>query len=233
MHSHSILLAIGDDGQRHALAAHLDADGHSVHGAATAAATTTKLAAQAIDVLVLGPLEHAATATGLLRALRAGTLHTRAHPGQPVVTLGGTDELSTLRAYEAGSDHHVAAGTAYLVLRSILAAVARRAASELTSRHLHVGELHIDTAARTADVAGTPVHLSRIEFELLRQLASDPQRVFTKQQLMRSVWGRGDIGRTRTLDSHAARLRHHLQAAGGHGLVVNRWGVGYHLTAAS
>jgi DNA-binding response OmpR family regulator len=118
----------------------------------------------------------------------------------------------------------------YLIVRAVLAAVARRTNSELTSRHLQIGDLHIDTAARTADIAGTPVCLSRIEFELLCQLASDPQRVFTKQQLMRTVWGRDSDGRTRTLDSHACRLRHRLKAAGGDGLVLARWGVGYHLT---
>jgi DNA-binding response OmpR family regulator len=228
--SQTILVAIADAHQRNHLAGQLDADGHTVHSADSAAATTSKLAVAAIDALVLGPLEQVATAPGLVRDLRAGTLHTRVHPAQPVITLGDTDDLATLRAYDAGSDHHLALDVHYLVLRAVLTAIARRTSNELTSRHLQIGELHIDTAARTADIDGTPVSLSRTEFELLRQLASDPQRVFTKQQLMRAVWGRDGDGRTRTLDSHACRLRHHLEAAGGHGLVIARWGVGYHLT---
>jgi DNA-binding response OmpR family regulator len=56
-------------------------------------------------------------------------------------------------------------------------------------------------------------------------------RVFTREELMRTVWGWGDAGaqlRTRTLDTHAARLRHKL-SAGGASFVVNVWGVGYRL----
>jgi DNA-binding response OmpR family regulator len=223
MHSQTILVALADNDRRDTLAAQLDADGHTVHTADSATTTCTKLTAHAIDVLVLGELEHAATATGLLRDLRAGTLSSRTHPAQPVVTIGATDELATLRAYEAGSDHHVAADTAYLVLRAILAALTRCAAADLARRHVRVGDLHIDTAARTTRIAGTTIHLSRTEYGLLCQLASDPQRVFTKQQLMRTVWGHEAIGRTRTLDSHACRLRAKL----GTSYVVNVWGVGY------
>jgi len=64
----------------------------------------------------------------------------------------------------------------------------RRVLDSVTSRHLHIGELHIDTAARTVDAAGRAVALSRLEFELLCQLASDPKRVFAKGELMHAVW---------------------------------------------
>ncbi len=99
----------------------------------------------------------------------------------------------------------------------------------VTSRHLHIGELHIDTAARTVDVAGRAVALSRLEFELLCQLASDPTRVFAKGELMNAVWGYTAPERTRTLDSHACRLRRKLNADGDTTYVANRWGHGYRL----
>ncbi len=70
---------------------------------------------------------------------------------------------------------------------------------------------------------------SRLQFDLLCELASDPTRVFTKQQLMHAVWGYHDSGRSRTLDSHAARLRAQLKAAGADGLIKNIWGTGYAL----
>ena len=53
--------------------------------------------------------------------------------------------------------------------------------------------------------------------------------MFTKEQLLRDVWGFRSLGRTRTLDSHASRLRRKLEAAGAPGVVVNDWGVGYRL----
>ena len=71
----------------------------------------------------------------------------------------------------------------------------------------------------------------RAFFRMLNRLlflAAEPQRVFTKDELLRDVWGFRSMGRTRTLDSHACRLRHKLGAAGGR-YVVNVWGVGYRL----
>ncbi len=58
---------------------------------------------------------------------------------------------------------------------------------------------------------------------------SVPSRVFTKEELLREVWGFRSLGRTRTLDSHASRLRRKLSAGGAGGIVVNVWGVGYRL----
>src|ERR671938_683069 len=70
-------------------------------------------------------------------------------------------------------------------------------------------------------------HLAGREYDLLLALAADPGRVFTKEELLRQVWGFQSPGRTRTLDSHASRLRRKLAAAGATDVVVNVWGVGY------
>ena len=73
------------------------------------------------------------------------------------------------------------------------------------------------------------MHLAAKEFALLRALASSPTRVFTKEELLRDVWGFRAMGTTRTLDSHACRLRQKL-ARSGDRFVINVWGVGYRLT---
>jgi DNA-binding response OmpR family regulator len=78
-------------------------------------------------------------------------------------------------------------------------------------------------------VRETLVPLSAKEFELLAWLAPEPYRVFTKEELLREVWGFRALGRTRTLESHASRLRKKLRLAGGDRLIVNVWGVGYRL----
>ena len=225
----TLLVATADQPRRDFLAAQLDADGHTVHVADSAAQATSSLAAHAIDVLLLGDFAAAADAPALLRAVRAGQQHTRIHPAQPVVTIGDDGELATVRAYEAGSDHHISTDSAYLVVRAVIQAVARRTLGDVTSRHLHVGSLHIDTAARSVDIEGRPVKLSRIEFELLRALATDPERVFAKDELMKAVWGYHAPTRTRTLDSHACRLRAKLHSQGADGYIANRWGHGYTL----
>ncbi len=53
--------------------------------------------------------------------------------------------------------------------------------------------------------------------------------MFTREELLRGVWGYRTLGSTRTLDSHACRLRQKLRSAGGGGYIVNVWGVGYRL----
>jgi DNA-binding response OmpR family regulator len=225
---HSLLIATTDPGQRTFLAAQLDADGHTVYEADTTTRAVTALCGQAIDVLVLGELQRPADAPGLLRAVRAGG-HPRIHPGLPVITLGAGDELTTLRAYECGSDHHLPDDTGYVLLRAVLRSVVRRAfEDDLTARHLQVGEIGVDLAARSVTVAGTAVHLSRLEFELLVKFASDPLRVFSRDELARCFW-RGHIS-GRTVDSHVARLRTRLTTAGAYDVLVNTWGQGWSLT---
>jgi DNA-binding response OmpR family regulator len=68
-----------------------------------------------------------------------------------------------------------------------------------------------------------------MEYELLLCLARDPQRVFTRHELLRGVWGYASQGTTRTPESHASRLRRKLRAAGDELWVVSVHGIGYRL----
>jgi DNA-binding response OmpR family regulator len=86
----------------------------------------------------------------------------------------------------------------------------------------------LDPVSREVTMRGSRVELSAKEFALLRALAAEPTRVFTKDELLRGVWGFRATGATRTLDSHACRLRKKLGVHGDQ-LVVNVWGVGYRL----
>ena len=109
-----------------------------------------------------------------------------------------------------------------------MAALLRRAQERPSQGRLRVGELVLDPVAREVRLRGARVTLSQKEFALLRQLAAEPTRVFTKAELLRDVWGFRALGATRTLDSHACRLRHKL-ARDGDRFVLNVWGVGYRL----
>ena len=113
--------------------------------------------------------------------------------------------------------------------RQVLASVARRALQDHSSRHLQVGALHIDTAAKAVDVNGTPLRLSRREFEVLVTMASDPAKVFSREELSRTVWGASHALHGRTIESHVCRLRHRLTDAGAPGLIANSWGRGWAL----
>ncbi|MFF7735019.1 winged helix-turn-helix domain-containing protein [Streptomyces sp. NPDC007984] len=72
--------------------------------------------------------------------------------------------------------------------------------------------IHVDTVQRTARVAGRPLDLTYLEFELLAHLVAHPGRVHTRDQLVGTVWGYGHVGNGRTVDVHIARLRRKLGA---------------------
>jgi DNA-binding response OmpR family regulator len=116
----------------------------------------------------------------------------------------------------------------YDELLARIRAVLRRTSPPSPDR-IEVGELAIDRPARVVTVRGDPVHLAGKEFELLVALAAEPNRVFTKDELLRDVWGYRSFTRTRTLDSHVSRLRAKLERGRDDRFVVNVWGVGYKL----
>jgi DNA-binding response OmpR family regulator len=93
---------------------------------------------------------------------------------------------------------------------------------------LRVGPLRIDIAAHTATLHDRLLDLPAMEYNLLVHLASEPRRVFGKHELLRAVWGYPVVWATRTLDSHASRLRRKL-AASDERLIINVRGVGYRL----
>jgi len=152
------------------------------------------------------------------------------HGDVPVIVLGDpeSDAVDRVRALERGCDDFVARPFVYEELLARIRAVLRRTA--LPAHELLVaGPIRVDLATRGVSVRGVRVPLAGKEYELLLKLMSDPARVFTKEQLLREVWGFRSLGRTRTLDSHASRLRRKLSAAGSGPFVVNVWGVGYRL----
>jgi DNA-binding response OmpR family regulator len=97
---------------------------------------------------------------------------------------------------------------------------------------VRIGPLQLDMVARQAWLNGEPLSLTGKEFALLRTLASDPARVFTRDELLETVWGYASPAPSRTVDSHVCRLRRKL-AAPGVELVINVWGVGYRLLDAT
>ncbi len=139
------------------------------------------------------------------------------------------DALMRVRLFEHGCDDVVRKPFHYGELLARIRAVLRRTHQPPSRRRLRICELEIDLVSQSVLVAGRPVELAAKEYALLVHLAGDPTRVFTKDELLRDVWGFRTRGITRTLDSHAVRLRGKLRAAGEAHWVENVWGVGYRL----
>jgi DNA-binding response OmpR family regulator len=170
----------------------------------------------------------------LVRRVReADGVASRLDPTLPLVILSGRcGEHDRVRGFEQGADDFVAKPFSYGELRLRVAAVLRRTRERRHRGRLRVGDLEIDPASREARLRGRLVDLSAKEFALLRALAAEPTRVLTKEELLRDVWGFRAMGQTRTLDTHACRLRQKLGRQGDK-FVVNVWGVGYRLVDAA
>ncbi|MGH2997855.1 MAG: response regulator transcription factor, partial [Gaiellaceae bacterium] len=143
-----------------------------------------------------------------------------------VIVLGRADATERVRALEH-CDDYLTRPFAYEELVARIRAVLRRRSPR--PELLDLGEIVVDRAARRVLVLGREVTLASKEYALLLRMAQDPDRVFSREQLLRDVWGYRTFVPTRTVESHASRVRCKLAAAGLPDWVVNEWGVGYKL----
>jgi DNA-binding response OmpR family regulator len=228
--SPTILVVEDDHATRTFLADNLTADGYELCVADCARDALRLLETKYPDIALVDVGLPDASGYEVLRRIRAADgVVSRIDPATPVVLVTGRDgELDRVRGFDRGADDYVCKPFSYPELRGRVAALLRRAERRPGAGRLRVGELEIDPAARTCRLRGAVVALSQKEFALVRMLATEPTRVYTKDELLRTIWGFRHVGTTRTLDSHACRLR---QKLGIHGdrFVVNVWGVGYRL----
>jgi DNA-binding response OmpR family regulator len=225
-----ILIVEDDVPTRTFLADNLTADGYDLLVAATLGDALRTLEYHRVDLVVVDLALPDGSGLELLRKVReAGGPGSRIDARLPLIVVSGrAGETDRVRGFERGADDYVSKPFAYGELRLRVAAVLRRSRERRADGRVRVGGLELDPAAREVRVRGARVTLSQKEFALLRQLATEPTRVFTKAELLRDVWGFRALGATRTLDSHACRLRQKLSGRGDR-FVFNVWGVGYRL----
>jgi DNA-binding response OmpR family regulator len=226
----TILLVEDDPSTRTFLADNLLADGYDVLAADCARDGLRLLESKYPDLAIVDVGLPDGSGLELVERVRAADgVASRIDPATPLVVLSGRcGELDRLRGFERGADDYVVKPFSYGELRARVAALLRRTQRRPGMGRLRVGTLELDPPSREVLIRGEQVELSQKEFALLRALAAEPTRVFTKEELLRGVWGFRSLGATRTLDSHACRLRAKL---GRHGdrYVINVWGVGYRL----
>jgi DNA-binding response OmpR family regulator len=231
----TILVVDDDRSSRAFLADNLTADGYEVLEAGTISAAQRLLSTSSLDLAIVDLGLPDGDGLGLLALVRESSqLLARIDATLPMIVISGRDSaVDRLRGFERGCDDYVTRPYSYPELRARVAALLRRRMPTPTLARLRVGPLEVDALARQAWLDGERLTLSSKEFGLLRALVSEPERVFTREELLRAVWGWDEAtaagAYTRTLDSHASRLRRKL-AVDGVRFVVNVWGVGYRLT---
>jgi DNA-binding response OmpR family regulator len=227
----ALLLAEAEPGTREFLERHLASDGFRVHGAGAEVEALELAERERPDLVLLGALLDA-SGLEVCRRLREGEPGRSWDRDVPVIVLGEAraDAVDRVHAFARGCDDFVPRPFHYEELVARIHAVLRRTQPGGRDR-IAAGPVAIDRATRKVTVHGLPIALSAKEYEFLVKLAVEPTRVFTKEELLRDVWGYRSLGRTRTLDSHASRLRRKLAQAGAEECILNVWGVGYRLLA--
>jgi DNA-binding response OmpR family regulator len=227
----SVLVVDDDPGVLDFLADNLAADRFTALCARSAEEALAQLRTARPDAALVDVTLPGMSGLELVTAIREGGDEVAWDAAMPIIVVSGrSDPHAAVRGIERGADDYVAKPFHYPELLARLGAVLRRARGATLTREIRVGALVVDRHARRARYAGRALELSAKEFALLSALARDPRRVLTKRELLRDVWGYLGQARTRTVDSHASRLRRKLIAAGaGERFVVNVWGVGYRL----
>jgi len=194
-------------------------------------AVPAETASQALDLAAVHPPD--AAIVDLVLPDRDGVEVTRTlreWSEMPILVLSAVgEEDQKVRALEAGADDYITKpfGARELVAR--LQAALRRAVREEEQPRIKVEGLEIDLAAHLVRRNSEPIHLTPIEFELLRALVRNRGRLMTHRRLLEEVWGPEYVHDIQPLRTHIARLRAKIEPESGDGprYIVTDPGVGY------
>ena len=220
----SVLIVEDDPNIRELLQLYLEKDGYAVAIAADGGQGLEKFRVIKPDLVLLDVMMPVLDGWEVCKAIRA-------EGDTPVIMLtakGETDDK--VMGLKAGADDYVTKPFEMKELLARIEAVLRRSercAEEVKSRKLSFDKMVIDMDAFELLVDGKKVDTPPKEMELLFFLASTPNRVYTRNQLLDEVWGFDYFGDSRTVDVHVKRLREKLEGVSEKWSVKTVWGVGY------
>jgi two-component system, OmpR family, response regulator len=206
----TILLVDDEDSVRKVLAFPLERDGFTVVQAADGEEALREFAENTVDLVVLDIMLPRLDGLEVCKRLRATS-------SVPIIMLTARDdELDKVIGLELGADDYITKPFSIREFRSRVRALLRRAKVSQTvggepQERLEADGLLIDIPRRSVEVRGDPVQLTYVEFELLRTLAAQPGRVFSRRMLLEALWKSADYRDPRTIDVHVRHLREKLE----------------------
>ncbi|HEX6489800.1 MAG TPA: response regulator transcription factor [Gaiellaceae bacterium] len=205
----TILLVDDEDSIQKLLAYPLERDGFRVLQARDGTEALELFEGERVDLVVLDLMLPKVDGLEVCKRLRAGS-------DVPIIMLTARgDELDKVLGLELGADDYITKPFSIREFRSRVRALLRRAGGSRRQpgdgEALEAGELRIDPARRVVELGGEQVQLTYVEFELLRALAANPGRVFTREALLRALWGDSAYREPRTIDVHVRHLREKLE----------------------
>ena len=216
----SVLVVEDEPAIAELLRSYLTRDGFEVALAADGESGLAAIQQHRPDAVILDVGLPGIDGTEVCRRLRAGGDWT------PLLFVTARDdEVDRVLGLELGADDYVTKPFSPREVVARVRAVLRRHPEPAPGDQLRVGRLTLDPSTRRARAAGAPVELTTTEFDLLAQLMRRPDRVFTREELLASVWGYASHAGTRTVDVHVAQVRAKLGGAAW--LIRTVRGVGY------
>ena len=226
--SQKILVVDDEQAILDAIAYTLRGDGFEVDVARSGEDALDSAANGAYDVVVLDVMLPGVSGVEVCRRLRAES-------DVPIVLLTARDaEVDRVVGLDAGADDYVTKPFSMPELLSRVRAILRRRAldRDAARQRLQVGGLTLDLARHGVDVDGRSVRITPSELKLLALLARQPERVFTRRELMEHLWESDYVGDERACDTHVANLRRKIEPdPASPTRIVSVRGVGYKLAA--
>jgi DNA-binding response OmpR family regulator len=205
----TILLVDDEDSVQKLLAYPLEREGFRVLQARDGEEALDRFASERVDLVVLDVMLPKLDGLEVCKRLRAES-------EVPIIMLTARDdELDKVLGLELGADDYITKPFSIREFRSRVRALLRRASvprRPATDGEVIVsGAMTIDLARRAVDVRGAAAQLTYVEFELLRTLAANPGRVYSRRMLLEALWGGADYREPRTIDVHVRHLREKLE----------------------
>jgi DNA-binding response OmpR family regulator len=226
-----LLLVEDDDAIAGALRLHLEEAGFRLHREADGLLAIAAIERQRWDLVLLDLMLPGADGWDVCRHLRAR------HPDVPVIMLSARSaEAHRVLGLELGADDYLPKPFSMLELvarvRALLRRIEQVKAARPVSAELRFGEFMLDSERRDLRRGDTTVALTLREFDLLHFLLRHPGRAFSRDELLRRVWGAGFDGYEHTVNSHINRLRTKIEDDPREPRrIVTVWGVGYRFEA--
>lgn len=151
----------------------------------------------------------------------------------PIIMLTAKGEdINKILGLEYGADDYLTKPFNILELKARIKAILRRVnmkSTNITDQVIQIDDFTINTLGRKLTVREKEVNLTAKEFDLLLLLASNPGKVFTREELLETIWGYEYFGDLRTVDVHIRRLREKIERDSSQAeYILTKWGVGYY-----
>jgi two-component system, OmpR family, phosphate regulon response regulator PhoB len=181
---------------------------------------------RAPDLLLLDWMLPKVSGIEICRRVRSGG----SNPNLPIIMLTARgEETDRIRGLDMGADDYVTKPFSTTELMARVRAVLRRIRPGLKDDRIRVGDIEIDRVAHRVTRGNEDIHLGPTEFRLLDYFMQHPGRVFSREQLLDTVWGSDVYVEARTVDVHVGRLRKALRQAGGEDPIRTVRSAGYAL----